>query len=48
MLTITEPNMAAFNELLTDFYETGEQERIKAFLYEKAIDGIYFEREVER
>lgn len=42
MLTITEKNMAQFNELLTDYYNTNVMRAIKAFLYEHAISGIEF------
>ncbi|HML47297.1 MAG TPA: Fic family protein [Clostridia bacterium] len=42
MLTIREKNMEQFNELLTDFYNTGETDAIKVFLYENAIRGIDF------
>lgn len=42
MLTIREKNMERFNELLTDFYDTGETDAIKVFLYENAICGIDF------
>lgn len=42
MLTITESNMADFNALLVQYYETGDGAAIKEFLYEKAICGISF------
>lgn len=40
MLTISEKHMEQFNTLLLDYYNTGEREAIKAFLYETAIQGI--------
>lgn len=40
MLTIKEKNMEEFNGLLLDYYNTGEPEPLKAFLYSKAIQGI--------
>lgn len=40
MLTIKEANMQQFNELLVDYYNTGEPEKVKAFLYEYAIEGL--------
>lgn len=40
MLTIKEKDMQQFNELLVDFYNTGNSEKVKAFLYDNAIEGI--------
>ncbi len=40
MLTITDRNMERFNELLLDYYNTGEPEELKIFLYDHAIQGI--------
>lgn len=40
MLTIKEANMQQFNELLVDYYNTGEPDKVKAFLYEYAIEGL--------
>lgn len=40
ILTITDKNMMEFNELLLDYYNTGNSEALKAFLYENAIQGI--------
>lgn len=40
MLTIKESNMQQFNELLVDFYNTGDSGNVKSFLYDKAIEGI--------
>lgn len=47
MLTITEKNMAQFNELLTAYYNTNDRRAIKVFLYEHAISGIEF-KETEK
>lgn len=40
MLTITEKHMEQFNTLLLDYYNTGDVDTLKAFLYENAIQGI--------
>ncbi|MEE1074730.1 MAG: death-on-curing protein [Acutalibacteraceae bacterium] len=40
MLTIKENNMQQFNELLVDFYNTGNPDKVKEFLYNNAIEGI--------
>lgn len=40
MLTITEKHMERFNTLLLNYYDTGEAEKLKAFLYDNAIQGI--------
>ena len=40
LLTITDRHMERFNELLVDYYNTGEREALKDFLYENAIQGI--------
>ncbi|GHV58137.1 hypothetical protein AGMMS49579_25080 [Spirochaetia bacterium] len=40
MLTITERNMADFNALLAAWYETGDREPLKSFLWEHAISGM--------
>ncbi len=40
MLTIRDSDMEQFNGLLTELYNTGEAERIKSFLYQKAIVGL--------
>lgn len=40
ILTITDKHMEQFNELLLDFYNVGNAEELKAFLYENAIQGI--------
>lgn len=40
MLTVKENNMQRFNELLVDFYNTGNPDKVKEFLYNNAIEGI--------
>lgn len=39
-LTITDRHMEQFNALLLDYYNTGESEALKDFLYENTIQGI--------
>lgn len=39
-LTITDRHMEQFNTLLLDYYNTGESEALKDFLYEHTIQGI--------
>ena len=39
-LTITDRHMEQFNTLLLDYYNTGESEHLKDFLYENTIQGI--------
>lgn len=40
ILTITDKYMERFNTLLLDYYNTGMDQQLKAFLYENAIQGI--------
>lgn len=40
ILTVTDRHMEQFNTLLLDYYNTGEKEQLKAFLYNNAITGI--------
>lgn len=40
IMTITDKYMEQFNGLLLDFYNTGESEALKVFLYDNAIQGI--------
>ncbi|MBD8960394.1 MAG: Fic family protein [Clostridiales bacterium] len=40
MLTVQEKNMEQFNEQLLAFYNTGDAEPLKSFLYDHAIQGI--------
>lgn len=39
-LTITDRHMEQFNTLLLDYYNTGDSEALKDFLYEYTIQGI--------
>ena len=39
-LTIKDQDMAEFNELLADMYNTGKNEKLKRFLYSKALFGL--------
>lgn len=40
ILTITDKHMEEFNALLLSFYNTGEKDELKQFLYDHAIQGI--------
>lgn len=40
IMTITDKYMEQFNSLLLNYYNTGEKEKLKQFLYENAIQGI--------
>ncbi|MDD2981493.1 MAG: Fic family protein [Hespellia sp.] len=40
LLTITDKHMEQFNCLLLEYYNTGESDNLKVFLYENAIQGI--------
>ena len=40
ILTITDKHMEQFNALLLDYYNTGEGEPLKRFMYDNAIQGI--------
>lgn len=40
VLTITDRHMERFNTLLVGYYNTGEGEELKRFLYENCIQGI--------
>ena len=40
IMTITDKYMEQFNILLLDYYNTGESEELKQFLYENAIQGM--------
>lgn len=42
MLTINEKNMERFNDLLIAYYNSGDKDDIKVFLYEHAMCGIEF------
>lgn len=47
ILTITDRYMEQFNTLLLDYYNTGRSEKLKAFLYENAIQGISIKTDQE-
>ena len=40
ILTITDKHMEQFNDLLLDYYNSGEPEALKLFLYNNAIQGL--------
>lgn len=40
ILTVTDKYMEQFNTLLLDYYNTNQSERLKAFLYNNAIQGV--------
>ena len=40
IITIKEDNILEFNKLLSDYYTTGNEEKITKFLYDKCIYGI--------
>ncbi len=40
LLTITDRHMERFNALLLDYYNTGDGEALKRFLYENCIQGL--------
>lgn len=40
ILTITDKHMEQFNTMLLEYYDTGESEALKDFLYEYTIQGI--------
>ena len=40
ILTITDQRMEQFNTLLLDYYNTGDGEALKLFLYSNCIQGI--------
>ena len=40
IMTITDKYMEEFNSLLLDFYNTGNSDKLKQFLYDNAIQGI--------
>lgn len=41
ILTITDKHMEQFNELLLEYYNSGNSAPLKIFLYENAIQGIF-------
>ena len=40
IMTITDKHMERFNALLLEYYNTGESDALKQFLYDNAIQGI--------
>ena len=40
IIKVPENKLEEFNELLTEFYNTGDKIKIKQFIYENCIDGI--------
>ena len=42
LLLIQETQLLAFNSRLLDYYNTGNGEELKTFLYERCIKGIDF------
>ena len=40
IITVTDKYMEQFNPLLLEYYNTGEKERLKQFLYDNAIQGM--------
>ena len=40
IITVTDKYMEQFNTLLLNYYNTGESEALKQFLYENAIQGM--------
>lgn len=42
ILTITDKHMEQFNTLLLDYYNSGENKKLKEFLYDNAIQGIVY------
>ena len=45
ILTVTDQRMEQFNALLLDYYNTGEGEALKLFLYSNCIQGIEIQPE---
>lgn len=42
IIKVPENKIEEFNTLLTEFYNTNEEEKIEKFIYENCIDGITF------
>lgn len=40
ILTVTDKHMERFNELLLEYYNTGESAELKQYLYDNAIQGL--------
>lgn len=45
ILTVPEANLNEFNRLLVNYYETGDQEQIKGFLYEYSLQGMVIDQD---
>ena len=43
IIKVPDEHLEEFNKLLSDFYNTNNNENIKEFLYQNCIDGIKFE-----
>ena len=46
IITIPEKDIELFGELLSKFYSYDEKDDLKAFIFEKGIDGIVFDKEI--
>ena len=44
IMTITDKYMEQFNELLLEYYNTSNADKLKAFIYENAIHGLDFQQ----
>lgn len=42
IISVSDENKEKFGELLTKFYESGDNTNLKNWLYETSIDGIEF------
>ena len=42
IISVSEENIFKYRDLLVEFYETNNMEKIKKFVYENCIDGIAF------
>ena len=45
IISIPLEEQSTFRELLINFYETNNMEKIKKFIYDNCIDGINFEKD---
>lgn len=43
IIKIPDNRLEKFNELLSEFYSTNNNEKLKQFIYENCIDGIVFD-----
>lgn len=46
IISIPLEKQTTFREMLINFYETNDMEKIKKFIYNNCIDGINFEKEI--